>query len=193
MSRPESGANPADAGCKSDNAQYSSTPSLRSPGFEDSLSDEAQALYCRPLKSASQARGAPQPGRGRSRNDDDEDENEAPREWRPTGLFWAWCVDPVRRANIAILDCTNRLAQGQHLGRSPGASRSAFVFVFVLEGCCLQKRRVNPIRSASPELHPRSGLKVLVRQSLDCFLRIAPRRAGLGVLSGRVWLRVTQG
>jgi hypothetical protein len=86
------------------------------------------------------------------------------REWRPTGLFWAWCVDPVRCANIAILDCTNRLAQGQHLGRSPGASRSAFVFVFVLEGCCLQKRRVNPIRSASPELHPRSGLKVLVRR-----------------------------
>ncbi len=45
-------------------------PSLRMAGFEDSLSDEAQALYCRPLKSASQARRAPQPGRGRSRKDE---------------------------------------------------------------------------------------------------------------------------
>src|SRR5260370_25247219 len=35
--------------------------------------------------------------------------------------------------------------------------RSAFVLV--LEPCCLQKRRVNPIRSAFPELHPRSGLR----------------------------------
>jgi hypothetical protein len=41
--------------------------------FEDSLSDEAQALYSRPLKSASQARPALQPGRGRSRKDDDEE------------------------------------------------------------------------------------------------------------------------
>jgi hypothetical protein len=49
-------------------------PSLRAAGFEDSLSDEAQALYCRPLKSASQARRAPPPGHGRSRKDDDEDE-----------------------------------------------------------------------------------------------------------------------
>ncbi len=63
---------------------YSNTPSLRSPGFEDSLSDEAQALCCRPLKSASQARHAPQPGRWRSWKDDDEDENEASsRENRP--------------------------------------------------------------------------------------------------------------
>jgi hypothetical protein len=31
------------------------------------------------------------------------------------------------------------------------------------------------------------GLKVLVRQSLGCLLRIAPRRAGLGVLSGRIY------
>jgi len=48
---------------------------------------------------------------------------------------------------------------------SQGASRSAFgvrrstfvlvlVLVLVLERCCLQKRRVNPIRSAKPELHP---------------------------------------
>ena len=29
------------------------------------------------------------------------------------------------------------------------------VLVLVLERCCLQKRRVNPIRSAFPELHPR--------------------------------------
>ena len=47
--------------------------------------------------------------------DDDEDENEAPHE--PTGLFRAWCVDSVSRANIAILDCTNTLASAQHLGR----------------------------------------------------------------------------
>ncbi|MGA7125460.1 MAG: hypothetical protein WBZ19_04080, partial [Chthoniobacterales bacterium] len=53
-------------------------PLLRSTGFEDNLSDKARALYCRPLKSASQARHAPQAGRGRSRKDDDEDENEAP-------------------------------------------------------------------------------------------------------------------
>ncbi len=38
------------------------------------------------------------------------------------------------------------------------------VLVLVLERCCLQKRRVNPIRSAFPELHPRSGLKVLTRR-----------------------------
>ena len=46
---------------------------------------------------------------------------------------------------------------------SQGASRSAFgvrrstfvlVLVLVLERCCLQKGRVNPIRSAKPELHP---------------------------------------
>jgi hypothetical protein len=46
------------------------TTSLRVAGFEDSLSDEALALCCRPLKSASQARRAPQPGRGRSRKDE---------------------------------------------------------------------------------------------------------------------------
>jgi hypothetical protein len=51
-------------------------PSLRVAGFEDSLCDEAQALYRRPLKSASQARRAPQPRRGRSRKD----EYEAPGE-----------------------------------------------------------------------------------------------------------------
>ena len=58
--------------------QHSSTPILRAAGIEDSLSDEAQALCCRPLKSASQARHAPQPGRWRSRKGDDENENEAP-------------------------------------------------------------------------------------------------------------------
>ena len=36
----DSTSNPADAGCNSDNAQYSSTPSLRSPGFEDEDEDE---------------------------------------------------------------------------------------------------------------------------------------------------------
>jgi len=35
----------------------------------------------------------------------------------PTGLFWAWCVDSMSRANIAILDCTNTLAPAQRLGR----------------------------------------------------------------------------
>jgi hypothetical protein len=37
---------------------------------DDSLPDEAEALYCRPLKSASQARHAPQPGRWQSRDDE---------------------------------------------------------------------------------------------------------------------------
>jgi hypothetical protein len=47
-----------------------------------------------------------------------------------------------------------------------GVRRSAFVLVLVLafERCYLQKRRVNQIRSAFPELHPRSGLKVLTRR-----------------------------
>jgi hypothetical protein len=39
------------------------------------------------------------------------------------------------------------------------ARRFALVLVLVLVRCCLQKRRVNPIRSAFSELHPRSGLK----------------------------------
>ncbi len=38
------------------------------------------------------------------------------------------------------------------------------MLMFVLERCCLQKRRVNQIRSAFPELHPPSGLKVLTRR-----------------------------
>jgi hypothetical protein len=47
-----------------------------------------------------------------------------------------------------------------------GVRRSAFVLVLVLvlERCCLQKRRVNPIRNAFPELHPRSRLKMLTRR-----------------------------
>jgi hypothetical protein len=51
-----------------------------------------------------------------------------------------------------------------------GVRRSAFVLVLelvlvvVLERCGLQKRRVNPIRNAFPELHPRSGLKMLTRR-----------------------------
>jgi hypothetical protein len=49
--------------------------------------------------------------------DDDEDENEAPHEWRPTGLFGAWSVDSLSRADIAILDCANTLAPAQRLGR----------------------------------------------------------------------------
>jgi hypothetical protein len=31
------------------------------------------------------------------------------------------------------------------------------VLVLVLVRCCLQERRVNPIRGAFPELHPASG------------------------------------
>ena len=46
------------------------------------------------------------------------------------------------------------------------------VLVLVLERCCLQKRRVNPIRSAFAEFHPRSGLKVLVRR----FVLVVPPR-----------------
>src|SRR5258708_37017118 len=50
--------------------------------------------------------------------------------------------------------------------------RSAFVLVLVLvlvlEPCCLQKRRVNPIRSAFPELHPRSGLRCSQGASSSC-------------------------
>ncbi len=51
---------------------------LRVAGFEDSLSDEAQALYRRPLKSTSQARRASQPGRGRSRKDEAANEHFQP-------------------------------------------------------------------------------------------------------------------
>ena len=43
--------------------QHSTSPRF----LEDGLSEEAQALYCRPLKSASQARHAPQAGRRSSR------------------------------------------------------------------------------------------------------------------------------
>ena len=38
--RPFSIPNPADAGCNSDLAQYSNTPSLRAAGFEDEDDDE---------------------------------------------------------------------------------------------------------------------------------------------------------
>jgi hypothetical protein len=38
--RPESIPNPGDAGCNSQLAQYSNTPSLRVPGFEDEDDDE---------------------------------------------------------------------------------------------------------------------------------------------------------
>jgi hypothetical protein len=75
---PESTSNPADAGRKSEKAQHSDTPVLRSQGFEDSdstelaevLSGEGQALYCQPLKVgfASEARSAK--ARRRSRTDE---------------------------------------------------------------------------------------------------------------------------
>jgi hypothetical protein len=38
--RPGSGANPADAGCNSQLARYSNTPTLRVAGFEDEDDDE---------------------------------------------------------------------------------------------------------------------------------------------------------
>ena len=49
--------------------QYSLTPSDQ---VDNSLSDEAQALCCQTLKSASQARRAPQPARWRSRKDEND-------------------------------------------------------------------------------------------------------------------------
>jgi hypothetical protein len=42
------------------------------------------------------------------------------------------------------------------------------VLVLVLEPCCLQKRRVNPIRSAFPELHARSGLEMRPEGAREC-------------------------
>jgi PAS domain S-box-containing protein len=50
---------------------HSITPAAE---IDDSLSDEAQALQCRPLKSASQARRAPEEGRRRSRENEIADE-----------------------------------------------------------------------------------------------------------------------
>jgi hypothetical protein len=44
--------------------------------------------------------------------------------------------------------------------------REILKIVLVLERCCLQKRRVNPIGSAFPGLHPPSGLKVLAKPIL---------------------------
>jgi hypothetical protein len=53
------------------------------------------------------------------------------------------------------------------------------VLVLVLERCCLQKRRVNPIRSAFPELHPASaGVGGAFRA---CFGRELPRAEALGL------------
>jgi hypothetical protein len=77
--RSSSSSNPL-RGCNTDLARYSHTPILRVAGFEDSLSDEAQALYRRPLKSASQARRAPQPRPGRSRKHEHEHDFDAPGE-----------------------------------------------------------------------------------------------------------------
>ena len=45
--RPENIPNPEEAGCNSDRAQYSKTPSLRSPEIEDSLSDVASRSFRR--------------------------------------------------------------------------------------------------------------------------------------------------
>src|SRR5215469_15667643 len=72
------------AGVPNENKTDLDSPTFYRPNFEDedddeySLPDEAQAVSCRPLKSASQARRAPQPGRWRSR------ENEPSHEWHPT-------------------------------------------------------------------------------------------------------------
>ena len=51
------------------------------------------------------------------------------------------------------------LTIGPRPHKALGVRHSAFVLV--LERCCLEQRRVNPIRSASPELHPHGGLAVL--------------------------------
>ena len=40
-----------------------------------------------------------------------------------------------------------------------------FVLVLVLERCCLQKRRVNPIRSAFPELPRVAGCRPLYKMA----------------------------
>jgi hypothetical protein len=63
-----------------------------------------------------------------------------------------------------------------HITNRPhqAASRSAFV----LERCCLQKRRVNPIRSAFPVLRLRSGLKVLKRRFVLVLVTQPARRRG---------------
>ena len=73
---PMSTSNPAAARCNfglRPILPHSNTPSLRAAGFEDSLSDEAQALTAQ-VGLASEARSTP--GRGRSRKD----EYEAPSE-----------------------------------------------------------------------------------------------------------------
>ena len=71
------------------------------------------------------------------------------------------------------------------------------VLVLVLERCCLEQRRVNPIRSASPELHPHNGLAVLKGRKMifvlvaliDGFIEAAPTRlpplqgGGLGLVT----------
>jgi len=44
--------NPADAGCNSDLAQYSNTPSLRAAGFEDEDDDEDENESPRKLKAS---------------------------------------------------------------------------------------------------------------------------------------------
>jgi hypothetical protein len=72
--RPESTPNPADAGCNSELAQYSNTPSLRVAGFEDEDDDE------------------------------DEDEDEAPHEQESGTALWSSAaqVNP-RRTNLVPL------------------------------------------------------------------------------------------
>jgi hypothetical protein len=55
------------------------------------------------------------------------------------------------------------------------------VLVLVLDRCCLQKRCVNPIGSAFPELHPRSGLEAVPkgRQNGE-FVHLTPSK-NLGI------------
>jgi hypothetical protein len=87
--RPESTSNPAAAGCNSEKAQYSSTPTLRPQGIEDEDEDE------------------------------DDDEDEAPHEWRlrvrlsvVRVLFPLVC--PTSGATFRA-PSTNRLTQGWNL------------------------------------------------------------------------------
>src|SRR5258707_8973227 len=100
-----------------------------------------------------------------------------PKRTQSTSISWGDVSQSNRAEQLGQKGWSGptRLTSAPHLTRrfafgvrrsAFGVRRSAFVLVLVLVlvRCCLQKRRVNPIRSAFPELHPRSGLKVLTRR-----------------------------
>ena len=69
--------------------------------------------------------------------------------------------------------------------------------MLVLERCCLQKRRVNPIRSAFPELHSRSWVEgpreaYLGRAELFGLPASPPRPFALSPYLGRVAPEITK-